>query len=121
MDKLSSFLIGVGAAYLTYRTIKPIEHRVWDKLRSLRSKGSVTVEILVGIFTLAAATVLFIILQQVFLSNLQPAAIERGTSATELNYITIVWTILPIVIVLTVVLSMVISGLQDRGSGGYGF
>jgi len=85
----------------------------------MNNKGSLYTEVILGIFGIAAAMIIYIILNQVWTYNIQPDAITDGTDPTNLNYITIAWTMWPIPVVIAFVFSIIRSSLQNRGGGIY--
>ena len=71
-------------------------------------------EVMTGIFTIGAITVMYIILNQVYTYNISPYGVREGTDATNAGYISTAWGIFLVPVLLAVALSIIKTGLEKR-------
>lgn len=80
----------------------------------MNNRGSLYASIMVGVFALAAVTVVWILLDQVYTYNIQPWSIREGVDSANANYMDIAWNMLPIPVLLAVVWGMIAAGRDSR-------
>lgn len=80
----------------------------------MNNRGSLYASIMTGVMAIAAVTVVWIILDQVYTYNIQPWSIREGVDADNANYMDIAWSMLPIPVLLAVVWGMITAGRDSR-------
>ena len=85
----------------------------------LGNKGQIWTEMMGGIFALAAITLIYIILQQIYEQEFYTHGIEYGTDSTNLTYIDVAWKFWPIPVVIAVVWGMISVGRAQSRRYGY--
>ena len=81
----------------------------------MKNRGSVWVSVIYAVFVLAAVSVLYIILDQVYENTLYPYAIQKNVDADNLNIIDIAFRFWPIPVGISILWYMVTSARR----GGY--
>ena len=83
------------------------------------NKGQIWTEWISGLAILFAITVIFIILNQIYVNTFYDDAVTNGVDATNLNIIDLAWEWWPIPIVLAILFGMLGTGMRVRSGVEY--
>lgn len=71
-----------------------------------------------ALFTVLAMGAMYIILHQVYTYDYRPWAIQEGVNATNLSYIDLAWTLVPIIIILAYSWGTIADGREQTRQSG---
>ena len=70
-----------------------------------------------GVFTIAAVTIMYIILQQTYEYNIKPYGVDKGADTVNASYIDMAWDFWPIPVMLAFFFMIIKKGTQNRAGG----
>jgi hypothetical protein len=82
-----------------------------------KNRGQIWSEFVIGIALLLVAGFLYVLLNQIMVESIEPAAVLQGVYAPNANLIAFSWTVVLVPVVLVVVYGWINSARKRMGAG----